>query len=557
MTVYSHIIVGAGSAGCVLAKRLSADRRTSVLLIEAGRSDRSYPPIHVPIGYLACIGNERTDWKFATEDEAMLRGRSLPYPRGLGLGGCSSINGMIYMRGQKEDYDGWAEVTGDDGWNWDNMLPLFKLDEDHYRGSSSAGSKYHGTGGCWRVDKQRLSWDALEVFKKAVIESGIPETADFNTGSNYGVSYFDVNQREGWRLNAFQAFVRPALSAGLSNLTVLTNKLVDKLIFDERERNRCVGVEFCAMGRGNGSVSTVENERAYVAAGGEVLLSGGAIGSVQVLERSGVGCAKHLRSVGVPVRADLPAVGENLQDHLQLRAHYKVEGLSTMNSQAHSVTGIFRIGVEYLMNRSGPLSMAPSQLGVFAMSSDHHERPNLQYHIQPLSLNKFGEYLHSYDAITASVCNIRPTSRGSVHIPSSDAMASPSIRPNYLSTSQDQKVAVDALRLTRRIVLNTRALAPYRPTEVTPGEDKQTDHDLLSAAGDIGTTIFHPVGTCRMGRSPTDSVVDARLKVHGFTGLRVADASVMPTITSGNTAAPTMAIAERAASLILRHYSVT
>ena len=540
---FDYVIVGAGSAGSVLAKRLSANGRHSVVLLEAGKSDEYYLPIHVPVGYLHCIDNPRTDWRFRTEQEPGLNGRVLGYPRGKGLGGCSAINGMIYMRGQREDYDGWSRATGDEGWSWDALLPLFKRDEDYHGGES----EWHGAGGSWRVDKQRLSWKALEVFKAATIESGIPAVDDFNKGSNFGVSYFDVSQRDGWRLNAFQALVRP-VQAQRMNLKVFTDAHVHHLDFgDANDPLRCTGVSF-RIGKAGGAAKPDQ-----VLARKEVILSSGAIGSVQVLERSGIGCAKRLEKVpGVTVRVNLPGVGENLQDHLQLRASFRVKGLPTLNTRSHSLLGKLGIGLEYLFSRSGPLSMAPSQLGVFACSSPSYSRPNVEFHVQPLSLERFGQPLHSYDAITASVCNLRPTSRGSAHISSADIDAEPRIQPRYLSTDEDLAVAADSLRLARRIVLQTLAFAPSRPEEVKPGSHYQTEDELRKAAGDVGTTIFHPVGTCKMGPATSpESVVSSTLTVHGVRGLRVADASVMPTITSGNTAAPTMVIAERAADLIM------
>lgn len=538
--VFDYVIVGAGSAGSVLAKRLSASGRHSVALLEAGKSDEYYLPIHIPVGYLHCIDNPRTDWRFRTEAEPGLNGRVLGYPRGKGLGGCSAINGMIYMRGQREDYEAWSRHTGDEGWSWDALLPLFKRDEDYHGGAS----EFHGSGGSWRVDKQRLSWKALEVFKAATIESGIPAVEDFNRGNNFGVSYFDVSQRGGWRLNAFQALVRP-VQGQRKNLSVFTDAHAQHLDFgDSTDPLRCTGVTFLSGGSQKAQVITARKE---------VILSSGAIGSVQVLERSGIGCAKRLEKVpGVTVRLNLPGVGENLQDHLQLRASFRVQGLPTLNTRSQSLLGKLGIGLEYVLSRSGPLSMAPSQLGVFAHSSPSYSRPNVEFHVQPLSLERFGQPLHTYDAITASVCNLRPSSRGSVHISSAAFDEAPKIQPRYLSTDEDLVVAADSLRLARRIVLQSLAFAPYRPEEVKPGSQYQTEDELRKAAGDVGTTIFHPVGTCKMGPATSpDSVVSSKLSVHGVRGLRVADASVMPTITSGNTAAPTMVIAERAADIIL------
>ncbi|CAG9182481.1 GMC family oxidoreductase [Cupriavidus respiraculi] len=529
METYDYIIVGGGSAGCVLANRLTMDADVSVLLLEAGGKD-DYHWIHIPVGYLYCIGNPRTDWMYRTVAEPGLNGRALGYPRGRVLGGCSSINGMIYMRGQREDYDEWARISGDDGWRWDAVLPLFKRSEDHYRGPS----EFHGAGGEWRVEPQRLRWDILERFIEAAGEAGIPRTEDFNRGDNFGVGYFEVNQRRGIRWNTAKAFLRRASER--PNLTIITGAQVSALTFDAR---RCTGVQYVGGGREH-----------KVAARGEVVLAAGAVNTPQLLELSGIGQPERLRELGIAVRHALPGVGENLQDHLQLRTVVKVEGVRTLNTRAGNWWGKLGIGLQYALNQSGPMSMAPSQLGAFARSDPAQTRPNVEYHVQPLSLDKFGDPLHRFNAFTASVCNLRPTSRGSVHIGSADFREPPVIAPNYLSTDEDRKVAVDSLRLTRRIV-SSPALAPYRPQEWLPGAQVEGDEALAKAAGEIGTTIFHPVGTCRMGRGDDpQAVVDHRLRVIGIDGLRVVDASVMPLITSGNTNSPTIMIAERASDMI-------
>lgn len=528
---FDYVIVGAGTAGCVLANRLTEDADVSVLLIEAGGTD-DYHWIHIPVGYLYCIGNPRTDWLYKTAAEKGLNGRALSYPRGRVLGGSSSINGMIYMRGQREDYDNWARETGDSAWSWDSVLPVFRRSEDHHGGAS----EFHGAGGQWRVEKQRLRWQILESFAHAAQEQGIAATDDFNRGDNSGVGYFEVNQKRGVRWNASKAFLRAAMKR--PNLTVVTGALTQRVIF---EGKRCVGVEY------RGDVDYVARARC------EVILSAGAVNSPQLLELSGIGDAQRLAQLGIGVVQDLRGVGENLQDHLQLRMAFRVNGVRTLNTLSAHWWGKLMIGMQYAFFQSGPMSMAPSQLGAFAKSDPDDPaltRPDLQYHVQPLSLDRFGEPLHRFNAFTASVCNLRPTSRGSIHAVSADPSQAPSIAPNYLSTDHDLRVAANSIRLTRRIAASA-ALARYAPHEILPGLAFQSEQELREAAGNVGTTIFHPVGTCRMGRADDpDAVVDARLRVRGVEGLRVVDASVMPTITSGNTNSPTLMIAERAAEML-------
>ncbi len=536
-TTFDYIIVGAGTAGCLLANRLSADRSKRVLLIEAGRKD-DYHWVHIPVGYLYCIGNPRTDWLYHTEPAAGLNGRSLRYPRGKVLGGCSSINGMIYMRGQARDYDHWAEVTGDARWRWDNALPYFKRHEDHHKGADAL----HGAGGEWRVDKQRLRWDVLDAFAQAAVQAGIPATDDFNRGSNEGVGYFEVNQKNGWRWNTAKAFLRPTCY-GRPNFEMWTSAQVAKLLLETLPEGgtRCTGVQVW-----NG------HEMVMAHAAQSVVLTAGAIGSPQLLQLSGIGPAALLAQHGITPKVDLPGVGENLQDHLQIRAVFKVQGVKTLNTLANSWWGKAGIGLEYLLHRTGPMSMAPSQLGAFTRSDRSQAWPNIEYHVQPLSLDAFGEPLHRFPAFTASVCNLNPSSRGSVRIRSADFSQAPLIAPNYLSTEADRQVAADSLRLTRRIAAQP-ALAKYQPEEWKPGTQFQSDADLARLAGDIGTTIFHPVGTARMGRLDDPlAVVDPELRVRDgcggvVHGLRVVDASVMPTITSGNTNSPVLMLAEKAA----------
>ena len=535
-TIFDYIIVGGGTAGALLGKRLSQDKTKGVLLIEAGRRD-DYHWIHIPVGYLYCIGNPRTDWMYFTEEDAGLNGRKLRYPRGRVLGGCSSINGMIYMRGQARDYDHWAEVVGDPAWRWDACLPYFKRHEDHWRGADA----WHGAGAEWRVERQRLSWEILDAFAAAARESGIPASDDFNRGDNEGVGYFEVNQRRGVRWNTSKGFLRPA--SGRANLEVLTDTLVTRVLLEGAPGAglRAAGLELRPAAGG---------APRQVRAAREVVLAAGAVGTPQLLQLSGIGAAALLHEHGIAPRHDLPGVGENLQDHLQIRAVFAVEGVKTLNTIANSPWGKAMIGLEYLLRQSGPMSMAPSQLGAFTRSSPQQAWPNVEYHVQPLSLDAFGQPLHRFDAFTASVCNLNPGSRGFVRIASPRPADAPRIQARYLSTPEDRRVAAESLRLTRRIVAMP-ALAKYRPREVKPGVEFQSDEELARLAGDIGTTIFHPVGTCRMGPAgEAGAVVDARLRVHGVAGLRVADASIMPTITSGNTNAPTLMIAERAAQWI-------
>ena len=546
-TAFDYIIIGGGSAGCLLANRLSADPSNHVLLLEAGQKD-SYPWIHIPVGYLYCIGNPRTDWMYTTEPEKGLNGRSQRYPRGKTLGGCSSINGMIYMRGQARDYDNWAKITGDDSWNWQNALEAFKAHEDHYRldkgadpltGSNSRFSDMHGHGGEWRIEKQRLRWDVLDSFSDAAVEMGINKTEDFNSGDNAGVGYFDVNQRSGWRWSTSKAFLRPVQSR--PNLTVWTEAQVETLTFltDANGTLRCSGV-----------VVQHQGQSKVVLAGREVILSAGAVNSPQILQLSGIGPAALLKSHGIKVVVDAP-VGENLQDHLQIRAVFKVKGTRTLNTLANSIFGKAKIGAEYLFKRSGPMSMSPSQLGAFTRSDPSRPHANLEYHVQPLSLEAFGEDLHDFPAVTISVCNLNPSSRGHVRIGSANFRDAPKISPNYLTTEDDRKVAADSLRQVRQI-MGQPAMQSYQPEEFKPGIQHQSDAELAKLAGDIANTIFHPVGTVKMGQNnDATAVLDPHLRVKGLVGLRVVDASIMPKITSGNTNSPTLMIAEKAAGWIL------
>jgi choline dehydrogenase len=526
---FDYIVVGAGSAGCVLANRLSADSAKRVLVLEAGGPD-NWIWFHIPVGYLFTIGNPRSDWCFRTEPEPGLNGRALNYPRGKALGGSSAINAMIYMRGQAADYDHWRQL-GLAGWGWDDVLPLFKRHEDHFLGES----EHHGVGGEWRIEFPRVKWALLEALRDAAEEAGIPKIDDFNRGDNEGSCYFHVNQKRGRRWSAARGFLTPVLHR--SNLKVETGVLVERVLFEGR---RAVGVAYRQSG-----AARVARAR------GEVVLAAGAIGSPQILMLSGVGPGAHLADHGIAVALDKPGVGANLQNHLQLRLINKIEGVPTLNERYHSLPWRVYMGLEYALMRRGPLTMAPSQLGLFSRSDAAQERANLEFHVQPLSLDKFGDPLHFFPAFTMSVANLRPTSRGSLRLKSPDPAAAPAIRPNYLSTDEDRRIAAESIRVARRIVRQP-ALAKYRPDEILPGPQIGDDEAaLVRAAGDIGTTIFHPVGTAKMGLpSDPNAVVDARLRVIGIEGLRIIDASVMPTITSGNTNSPTVMIGEKGAGMI-------
>ncbi len=536
MDRFDYIIVGAGTAGCVLANRLSRDPSKRVLLLEAGKKD-NYFWIDIPVGYLYTIGNPRTDWCFETEPEAGLNGRSIGYARGKVLGGCSSINAMIYMRGQKSDYDHWAAL-GNRGWGWSDVLPIFRRSEDYQHGSDD----FHGSGGELRVEERRVNWEILDVWRDAAEQCGIPKIDEFNRGDNFGNAYFQMNQRTGKRWSATRAFLDDVRNR--PNLTVMTEATVETLILEKQQDGLAA----------NGVQLIHKGTRQHIFADAEVILAAGAIASPQLLQLSGIGPADQLQAHDIPVHHALSGVGENLQDHLQIRTIYQVDNTVTLNQRARTPWGMAMMGLEYFFNKTGPLTMPPSQLGAFAKSDPSQPSANIEWHVQPLSLDKFGSPLHRYNAITPSVCNLRPSSRGTVTLKSANPHDAPAIAPNYLSTAEDLDVAVAGLKYTREIMA-APALAPFNPTELKPGPDIQSEEDLKRAAGDLGTTIFHPVGTCKMGpQHDPEAVVDDELRVHGIKGLRVIDASIMPTITSGNTNAPTVMIAERGAEFIRRDY---
>ena len=536
MDRFDYIIVGAGTAGCVLANRLSRDPSKRVLLLEAGKKD-NYFWIDIPVGYLYTIGNPRTDWCFETEPEAGLNGRSIGYARGKVLGGCSSINAMIYMRGQKSDYDHWAAL-GNRGWGWSDVLPIFRRSEDYQHGSDD----FHGSGGELRVEERRVNWEILDVWRDAAEQCGIPKIDEFNRGDNFGNAYFQMNQRTGKRWSATRAFLDDVRNR--PNLTVMTEATVETLILEKQQDGLAA----------NGVQLIHKGTRQHIFADAEVILAAGAIASPQLLQLSGIGPADQLQAHDIPVHHALSGVGENLQDHLQIRTIYEVDNTVTLNQRARTPWGMAMMGLEYFFNKTGPLTMPPSQLGAFAKSDPSQPSANIEWHVQPLSLDKFGSPLHRYNAITPSVCNLRPSSRGTVTLKSANPHDAPAIAPNYLSTAEDLDVAVAGLKYTREIMA-APALAPFNPTELKPGPDIQSEEDLKRAAGDLGTTIFHPVGTCKMGpQHDPEAVVDDELRVHGIKGLRVIDASIMPTITSGNTNAPTLMIAERGAEFICRDY---
>ena len=523
---FDYVVIGAGSAGCVLANRLSADPSRRVLLIEAGPRD-NYLWIHIPVGYFKTMHNPRTDWCMTTEPDPGLNGRRLQWPRGRVLGGSSSINGLLYIRGQPEDYDQWRQL-GCTGWSYDDVLPFFRRSEDQERGES----RFHGVGGPLSVSNMRVERDVCDAYIAAAEEIGIPRNDDFNGATQEGAGYFQLTARNGRRCSAAVAYLNPAKRR--PNLRIATGALVHRIVVED---GRATGVELSADGA---------TQR--VRAAGEVLLSAGALNSPHLLELSGVGRGEVLQDIGVPVVQELPGVGENLQDHLQARSVYKCSR-PTLNDEVNHPVRKVMIGLEYMLRRRGPMSMGASQACIFARTHPSMETPDVQFHIQPLSADKPGDGLHRYSAFTASVCQLRPESRGRVVTRSSDPRQAVAIHPNYLATLTDQRCIVDGMKLARRLAA-TRALSPFIVEELVPGPSVRTDEELLESARDTATTIYHPVGTCRMGTGP-GAVVDARLRVRGVRGLRVVDASIMPTLVSGNTNAPAIMIGEKAASMVL------
>ncbi len=530
MENFDFIIIGAGSAGCVLANRLSEDPKNKVLLMEAGGKD-NYPWIHIPVGYFKTMHNPTVDWCYKTEPDETMNNRSIRYPRGKTLGGSSAINGLLYIRGQSRDYDIWRQ-SGNTGWGWDDVLPYFIKAENQERGKDD----YHGVGGPLSVSDQRIQLPLLDEFQSAAEEFGIPKTKDFNTGDNHGCGYFQVTEKDGFRCSTAVGYLNPIKKR--NNLKIITNAHVKKINFENKTAKN---VEYW-----------IGNELKQVSAHKEIILSSGSIGSPQILQTSGIGNSKNLKDLGIKIVNDLKGVGENLQDHLMFRPIYKVHGLKSLNKKVNSLLGKLMIGLEYVFNRSGPMTMGASQMCMFAKSDPSLELPDLQWHVQPMSMDTLGATKnHHFHAFTPTVSNIRPTSRGHVKITNKDSRVYAKVKLNYLSTEHDRMIAAKGLKLTRKIVMESETFKKYKPEEYRPGISINDDEELVKAGSDYAQTIFHPVGTCKMGQDDM-AVVDETLKVKGLNNLRVIDASIMPNITSGNTNAPTIMIAEKGADMILR-----
>ena len=529
MEKFDYIIIGAGSAGCVLANRLTSIASNKVLLLEAGGKD-NYPWIHIPVGYYKTMHNPRTDWCFKTEPDQTMNNRSINYPRGKILGGSSSINGLLYIRGQEQDYNMWRQL-GNVGWSWNDVLPYFVKSEDQERGPS----EFHGVGGPLSVSNQRIRLDILDVFMNAAEEVGIPKVDDFNKGDNHGCGYFQVTEKNGLRCSTAVGYLRPIKNR--KNLKIEIKAHVKNIDF---ENTKAIGLSYWK-----------DNQLIKVNAKREVILSAGSIGSPHILQVSGVGEAAKLKKHGISIVCNSPGVGKNLQDHLMFRPVYKVKNIKTLNEKVNSLFGKLLIGMEYIFFRRGPMTMGASQLCGFAKSDPSRETPNLEFHVQPVSMDTLGaSNLHNFPAFTPTVANICPTSRGEINIANSDTRDDPKIKMNYLSTPEDRKVGAQGLKLIRKIVLKTKAFSEYQPEEYRPGINIQDDEELIKAASNYAQTIFHPVGTCKMGKDE-NAVVNDRLVAHGLQNLRIVDASIMPNITSGNTNAPTIMIAEKAADMII------